>query len=452
MLRRLHAVLKQSDFAEIESAVAEAAQRGDDDRAFELAGDLMTAQPLQKDAAHALIRLVDAGSFSVERSLVILEEIESRQEDPSILAALGRCIEEARDIDLLNDAPPTHPLFARLADRLEHALADPDNRALEIPLTQGLATTTRMIARQRDSLAEKCFKRLVDLEPQSCQRHYGLGLFYKTRGMFSDGLEANRTALTLADEPVEACIWNLGICATGAGDGETALKIWKDMGQKIDMGRFGLPEGRYPQCKVRLAERPLAERNATNDDPGLEETIWIERLSPCHGVIRSVLFQNLGVDYGDVVLFDGAPITMHEYGDEQIPVFPHLSTLHRANYRFFDFAGTQEESRELADASRDLPKDVIIYSHSENYRVLCAACWRDPNTRHEDHTSIEKHVVTGRIAAPPDISVEVLLKRIDDAMSERKSCRIYVPALCEAAGDEKRAAVEQRRFDMLRSN
>ena len=75
----------------------------------------------------------------------------------------------------------------------------------------------------------------------------------------------------------------------------------------------------------------------------LEETIWIERPSPCHGIVRSVLFQaEPGVDFGDMVLFDGAPITYHRYGDKQVPVFPHLATLHSWNHRFYDFAATQQ--------------------------------------------------------------------------------------------------------------
>jgi hypothetical protein len=90
------------------------------------------------------------------------------------------------------------------------------------------------------------------------------------------------------------------------------------LGQHIEMGRFGLPEGSYGQVKVRLAEHPLAERKAGENDPGLEETIWIERLSPCHGIVRSALFQDLGVDYGDVVLFDGAPVTHHKYGEDHV--------------------------------------------------------------------------------------------------------------------------------------
>jgi hypothetical protein len=40
---------------------------------------------------------------------------------------------------------------------------------------------------------------------------------------------------------------------------------------------------------------------------------------------------------------------------------------------------------------------------------------------------------------------------LDAAMSKRSSCHIYAPALCEAAGFAERAAVETRRFNMIRS-
>ena len=145
--------------------------------------------------------------------------------------------------------------------------------------------------------------------------------------------------------------WNAGICATGAGAADIALEIWKQLGSKIEIRRFGLPDGGYAQCKVRLAERPLAERNKDNDDPGLKETIWIERLSPCHGA--------------------------------------------------------EEETQ---------------------------------------------YVVTGRVAAPPELSPMDLLKQLDAALSQRAPWRIYIPDLCEAAGLSDCAAVERRRYGMLREN
>jgi hypothetical protein len=298
-------------------------------------------------------------------------------------------------------------------------------------------------------MCETSCRKLTGINPRKSAYRYNLGLFFKTRGRFEDGMKSNQLAASLADEPIDSYEWNLGICATGARNGAVALEVWKRMGQKIEMGRFGLPEGSYPPCKVKLAQHPLAERHADLDHPGLEETIWIERLSPCHGIIRSVLFQDLGIDYGDVILIDGAPITYHTYGGTKIPVFPHLATLTRRNYQFFDFAGTQDQSGQL---SIGLADDITVYPHSENFRVLCANCWRDPDLDHERHERVEKHVVTGRIAAPGDIDPVQLLDRLDKAMVARSRCHLYAPGLCMAAGFEARASVEKRRFDLLTAN
>ncbi len=152
------------------------------------------------------------------------------------------------------------------------------------------------------------------------------------------------------------------------------------------------------------------------------------------------------------MLTDGAPITYHTYGDKEIAVFPHLATLVRSNYQFYDFAGTQQDAGQLESASDDLEQDSVIYSHTENFQTLCANCWRDPDIDHEKHLHEEKHVVTGRIAAPPDISAQELLQQIDKAVASMDSCSIYAPDLCEAAGQSDRASMERRRFEMLKNN
>ncbi len=369
-----------------------------------------------------------------------------------MLVWLGDSLESARDIDDLNAPPPNDPVFRTVVDKLASAVERQIEFAEETIVHRALAHGARMLGRQRDEIAERCYRRVLEIDPQSSTNHYNLGHFLKTHGRFEEGMRSNQTAADLADEAVDSYEWNLGICATGAGHGGVALDVWKRMGNKIEMGRFGLPEGRYRQCKVKLAQRPLAERTADTDDPGPEETIWIERLSPCHGIIRSVLYQDLGVDYGDVILMDGAPITEHTYGDRKVSVFPHLATLVRRNFQVFDFAGTQGEPGQLADASIDLDRDAIVYSHSESYRNMCAKCWRDPDLDHERHEPVEKHVVVGRIAAPSHIEPSHLLEQLDGATAKRDPCRLYAPDLCMAAGLENRAAVERRRFALLTEN
>ena len=448
-------ILSSERIATLEQEVIKEAEAERAEIAWNKLQPLLKSQHHQREAASSLLRIVSRACLPREGVADILLEIaQSHPQDADILAMLGECLEAARDIDDLNAAPPAHAVFRTALERLATLAQDHAGRPEEEFILRGLATSARMLARQYDDIAENSYRKLIEINPRSSAHHYNLGLFFKTRGKFEEGMKSNQMAASLADEAIDPYEWNLGICATGARNGAVALEIWKRMGQKIEMGRFGLPEGTYDHCKVKVAERPLAERSADLDDPGLEETIWIERLSPCHGIIRSVLYDDLGVDYGDVILIDGAPITHHTYGNDRVPVFPHLATLVRQNYQFYDFAGTQDEPRQLSDIDRDMDGDTVVYPHSELVTVLCAHCWRDPDLDHERHAheGTEKHIVIGRIAAAPHVDPAQLLDQLDKAMAKRKGCHLYAPGLCTTAGFEARASVEKRRFDLLTHN
>ncbi|HWX61418.1 prenyltransferase [Bradyrhizobium sp.] len=454
MSKSLGAVLTSDEIKALEREIIAEARAGRKLAAWHRAQPLRKAQSQQPEAAIALLGVVNEQCLEREPAIDLLSEVaESHDQDARIFSSLGQCLEAVRDIDDLNAPPPRNSIFLTVVEKLEAFARAYEGRPEQVPILRGLATSARMLARQRDALAESSFRKLTEIEPRTSAHHYNLGLFHKTRGRFAEGVTSNQIAVSLADEVTDSYEWNLGICATGAGNAAVALDVWKRMGQAIEIGRFGLPEGSYAQCKVRLAERPLAERTADADDPGAEETIWIERLSPCHGVIRSVLYQKLGVDYGDVVLIDGAPITHHTYGEVQVPVFPHLATLVRRNYQLFDFAGTQHTARQLANLSPELDEDAVIYSHSESVTTMCASCWRDPALDHDHHERVEKHVVRGRIAAPPEMMPARLLDMIDKAIGAKGGqCQLYAPELCAAAGLAERERIDGLRFVLLTGN
>lgn len=403
------------------------------------------------EAATDLANILSEKVLPVFETASLLSEIFTLHEaDVQVMLATGNAMEAARDIDDLNAPPPDKTLFANMVRRLAEIQLAMDNPYIEAKANEALAATARLMARQRDDIAERAYARNIELFPEGAWAHYSQGLFFKTRGRFAEGVVANQKALALAKEPDEATQWNLGICATGAGQAEIALEVWKSLGNKLEIGRFDLPDGGYPSCKVRLAERPLAERDSGSDDPGLEETIWVQRLSPCHGIIRSVLYEDLGVDFGDVVLFDGAPITYQRYGDQQIAVFPHLATLRRSGYSYYDFSATQLESQAVANVSDQLAQDAVIYSHTESFVLFCATCWRDENVQHERHETEEHNVVHGRIAAPPELGASDLLAQIDTALADLPGTRLFSPDLCHAAGQTDRAQLEERRYVALR--
>jgi hypothetical protein len=409
--------------------------------------ELLERQSRDAEAAHALLELVARQTLAVDRAVEIVRAVvDAHLEDDAVIAHAGCALEGAHDLRFLNGPPPSDPVFARLAGRLRERAVR--GAAFEDHVLRGLATAARLLGRAWDADAERAYLRILELEPSRWEEHYDFGLFLKVRGRFAEGVVANRRAAELGGADDDGVRWNLGICATGARDAATALAVWKGYEHAIEIGRFGLPEGRYAEVKVRLAEHPLAERGADRNDPGLEETIWVERLSPCHGVVRSALYQDLGVDFGDVVLFDGAPITHHKYGEARVPVFPHLVTLERCGYRILRFAGTQRAKGDIASLSGHLPDGCVLYPHTEGFVVMCAHCWESEDVDHAGHGEAEHHVVHGKLCAPPTVDPAALRRALDDA-AQRAGARVFVPELSRLAGDPARAEVESRRAAML---
>ena len=413
---------------------------------------LIAKQSDNREAAWDLVRILGAGVLPHDETARLFGQVlEANQDDGALIAYMGGLMEEARDIGDLNARPPETPIFARMIARLTELQLKNRNTDREKPVAEALAQTARLMARQHDDVAERAYRRLIELAPDSSDAHYGYGLWCKTRARFADGIAANRRAIELHPSGgSEAARWNLGICATGAGDGQTAIEVWRAMGNKLELADSGLPEGGYPACKVRVAQYPLAERGPENDDPGLQENIWVQRLSPCHGIVRSVMYSpEIGTDYGDTILFDGAPITYHLYGDKQVAVFPHLATIRRGNFHFYDFSATQGDGNAVNAANDRLDANIYVYSHTSNIYHLCAACWRDETVQHERHETEEHKVVHGRIAVHPDIPAAEALARIDAAYAGLAGARLFAPDLCDAAGQPERATLERRRFDML---
>jgi len=446
--------LRDQRFDTMARSVAAHARAQAWDLALQAAHPLLEEQRRDPELATSLLRLVDDGAFGKCALDVTKAVLDSHADDAHIVGALADLFPRLHDINYLNAEPPADPFFVAVASRLQTLTGTPHGRRMEIELLRALAQASRLLGRTWDETAESAAQRVVQLTPDRWQAHYDLGLFYKTRGRFAEGLAANQRAIELGAGEDESALWNFGICATGVGDGDAALRVWKKLGQHIKLGRFGLPEGSYPATKVRLAQRPLAERDPAHepDDPGREETIWVERLSPCHGIVRSALYYDeVGVDFGDVVLFDGAAITHHKYGDRDVLVFPQLTTLRRGRYGIFRFAGTQSHERQVASLSEKLPEDSVLYVHTEQMSVLCASCWANPGVDHARHASTDHRVISGKLCAPPTIEARDLLRALDDLLEQTPEARIVVPALARAAGQVERADVEERRMAMLES-
>lgn len=376
------------------------------------------------------------------------ELMEHWSDDVGVMRGLAYSSEMLVDNNL-NAAPPHGPLFRTVAQTLERAFDEAETEQRKIEIADALVTVGRVCGRALDTVTEATHRWLVEADAERWSAAFNYGLFLKNRGRFDEGLTWFLRAKELGGAGVQPVEWNLGICATAVGRTDLAAPIWVAMGVVLDgVDEADLPRGRFPPAQVRVAERPVAERTDGPDDPGDEETIWIERTSPCHGIVRSALFSDFGVDYGDVVLFDGAPILTRQWGDQRVPVFPHLTTLRRPGWNIHRFVARQNEAGQVATAGEQLGEGALLYVHDEQFRILCRACYENRCQDHTDTESTTHHIVSGKLVFPPGMPAASVAAAIQQ-QEQAHDIRIHAPGLWEQLGEPGRADEEARHAQIL---
>jgi hypothetical protein len=321
----------------------------------------------------------------------------------------------------------------RALELLPSEMADVETRAW---FDAALAMALRITGADDDAEALMRMRRAVELKPEDGELWYKLGLLHKWRGRWREGVEANERALALGND-TDAVRWNLTICATGAGDGALALQMARSFGAKVQLGADGLPTGLFDPVQVRvstLGEGGGPQCHVIGADVNFEN-LWIDRKSLCHGVIMNATYNDLVVDYGDVVLFDGAPVGYRNSGERRVPRFPLLQRLREGDYHRFWFIAQQPASEAVQQLS-DPDEAWTFYVHSEQVHWICRRCaTNEPDVPHEHSESEQssQRVVTGKLV----VRRSERLERVAAVLNNARDAAIYVavPALFEELGD-----------------
>src|SRR5262245_57256929 len=112
-------VLSSDRITALEQEVIQEAETGHKETAWNKVQPLRKSQHHQREAASALLRIVDRRCLPREGAADILLEIaQSHAQDAGLLAIVGQCLEAACDIDDLNASPPAHAVFQIVLERL----------------------------------------------------------------------------------------------------------------------------------------------------------------------------------------------------------------------------------------------------------------------------------------------------------------------------------------------
>jgi hypothetical protein len=299
------------------------------------------------------------------------------------LGAASLLIEQAgrRGMDeppLSEDGPASWAATA--LQRSLEALDDRDREDADVAgnLNAMLGNALRFCGPGRDTEAQEAFTRAIELDPERGEWWYDAGLLDKWRGRFDEGYAANEQA-RMRLGPQRPVLWNLAICATALGKAEEAVEIWEEIGlpARVDRAR-GMPYvAGLPPMLLRVLSRTAAT-DGTSQLPDKAvgfELVWIAPLSPCHGVVQSPTFRDAPIDYGDLVLWDGAPVAAHKTSAEDaVPVFPLLEILRQGNERRWPFVALERELGAVQGLEEALPEGARVFIRQERVDHHCAAC------------------------------------------------------------------------------
>jgi hypothetical protein len=307
------------------------------------------------------------------------------------------------------------------------------------------------LARQWPVSAEEALhahENAIAAAPDKPSFWYDLGLCHKYAGRFKEGVEANRRSLRLRSGD-EDTLWNLGICATGAGDQDAAMEAWKALHIDVEMldAEVQCAGPGRAWAQIRVSERgPIV--SPCDGDPGSFEYLWIERIGPAHGRILSPTVGNFFVDVGDVVLHDGAPAGYRDDGELKVPRFPVLALLRRGTKHAFRFAAAQSQRGEIAGLQKQLGEGSI-YVHTEQVDWLCRECARGGRALHEhERLKADARVVYGKLVVEAG-RLAAFRATLDAILGTSDELALYSPDLHRAAGDEARAAADEKAWSAL---
>jgi hypothetical protein len=310
------------------------------------------------------------------------------------------------------------------------------------------ANALRLAGRDHDEQARRAFEELLAHAPNDGNAWFDAGLFHKVRGRWSEALDAaERARALLGDE--KRVLWNLAIAATALGRGEVAAGAWRSLGLPVTINAAGLAVvGGLDAVEVRVPSRGSGHAGAPVADTALSfEVVRVAPLSPCHGVVETPTLRDAPIDYGDVVLWDGAPVSVSDAGGRPLPRFALLEILRRGDESRLRFVALEQRAGQVAALEQALPEGARVFTLEARVEAVCSRCAAGEVLRPHAHERPEDHrMVRGKIIVPRSVALARVALALERALGAEPGVALAVPGLYEALGDAGRAGREHQAY------
>lgn len=364
--------------------------------------------------------------------------------DPEIVTRACDALIGAAELRAPDEPPVREGGAAHVAaDLAKHCLANwkpgKNDALMSGYLHVGLGNALRLCGPEHGALAKGALEHALAFDPNRGAWWLNLGLLHKTAGDWTEALKAFQQACLLLGNH-KAALWNIVIAATALGQGKVAAEALLALGIKASINDSGMPfvDG-IPACQLRVATRGTGRGVAQQvpDQAVSFEVVWASPLSPVHGVVQTPTSREASVDYGDLVLWDAAPVHVDRDGDRPVPRFPILAVLKRGKERRFPFVGLQKRAGEVESLQAELPEDAILFVHRERVETVCAHCALEGTSEngHSGPHEAPSELVYGKLVVPEALDLHAFRHQLDAIIAARTDVKLVVPGLLEAVGD-----------------
>ncbi len=380
--------------------------------------------------------------------------VERWPDDPALVGATADALIRVAERRPIDEPPLTEGPASLAASATDRCLAKLSPAEKADPAVGGAllalrASALRLLGPLRHADAVAAIERALALDPDNGGWHYDLGLVHKHARDFERALAANRRARELLGDQRNV-LWNLAIAATALGKGAEAADAWRALGLDAQARGDALPfvEGLDPvQVRLPTIGAGVGLAPVVPDEAAGFEIVWAQPLSPCHGVLRSPTFRDAIADFGDVVLWDGAPVSVGQRDGRPVPCFPLLGVLKKGDERRFRFIALQQKATDLDALGAALPDDIVVYRHGERVERVCPRCAAGETLMRHEHLPAEEHrVAFGKIVVPGSADLVAFARALEEVRRAHPSVRLAIPALYEAIGETKQAGTHHKRW------
>jgi tetratricopeptide (TPR) repeat protein len=339
---------------------------------------------------------------------------------------------------------------ARAAEAALGRTTDPAVRAM---LLAARGNALVRLGADHDAAALAALEEAVRIEPRG-EWLSDLGVLHKRARRFRAALVAFEKAREkLGDR--RPLLFHVALCAVAEGDHARARAALLALGLPVEGGADG--DGRpfvpdLPQTALRLPTLGTGHDTGAfvPDQAAGFERVWMQPLSPVHGVVRSPTHREAVADFGDVVLVDPAPVAWTIEDGARKPVRGLLGVLAKGDERRLRFLGLEQKEGDGASLGDTLPEGCVYYLHGVRVEQICPRCAAGETLVRHEHQAPEEHrAFFGKLVVPAPVPLRDVARALEKARSERPGVLLAIPGLFEALGDTAAAGKAHKTWGVI---